>query len=486
MSTQLEDQAMVIAGERVVAAGGEWLETVDPATGSMLARVPRGGAEDIDRAIAAARAAQRPWADRPPAERGALLLQVSRRLAAERHEFARMESLDTGKPLRQALADVDVAARYFSFYGGLADKLRGTSIPMGADFIDYTVREPRGVSAQIVPWNYPLQIGSRGIAPALATGNAVVVKPAEEAPLTLLRLGELLVEEGLPGGVVNVVSGLGEEAGAALAAHPGIDQLTFTGSVSTGVLVAQAAARNIVPVTLELGGKCPNVVFDDADVDAALPVLLNAIIQNAGQTCSAATRLIVSRQIHREVAERLSALMAAVGMGPGIEDPHMGPLISDQQRQKVAEFVDQAVGGGACLLAGGDTRQTPGGGFFYPATLLDGVAPDSAVARQEIFGPVLTVLPFSTESEAVELANGTEFGLVSGIWTRDLSRAHRVSAALRTGQVFVNGYGAAGGVELPFGGYGKSGFGREKGIEGVESYLQTKNVCIRVASRPRD
>ncbi|NIL91584.1 NAD/NADP-dependent betaine aldehyde dehydrogenase [Rhodococcus fascians] len=470
---------IVIGGQLSDARAGKTFETIDSATGEVLAEVARGTAEDVDEAVSAARSAQPGWAALTPAARAEALQAIGAGVLDHVDELSRLESLDTGKPLTQARGDVATTARYFTFYAGLADKLFGQTLPLGPGYLDYTVREPLGVSGQIVPWNYPLQIGSRGVAAALAAGNATVVKPAEQAPLSLIRLADIAREAGLPDGLFNVVPGLGIEAGAALAGHPNIDQVTFTGSVATGSQVMAAAARTIVPVTLELGGKCPNLLFEDCDLTRALPVVRNAIVQNAGQTCSAATRLIVHRSMHREVVEWLRTELEAVTVGHGIDDPGMGPLITRQQLERVSSFVDD-VRTEASIVTGGHvmTEGALGRGFFYAPTLIDDASPDSKVAREEIFGPVLTVLPFDTEEEAIALANNTEYGLVCGVWTRDVSRAVRVSGALRSGQVFINGYGAAGGVELPFGGYGKSGFGREKGVEGLNSYLQTKNVCV--------
>ncbi len=482
MTDVLQDERLVIAGELVPPAGGDAFETLDPATGRPLARLARGDAHDVDAAVAAAGDALGGWRATAPVERARVLAAIGRRILAEDEALARTETLDTGKPLRQALTDVRVAARYFEFYAGVADKLFGTTVPLGDGFLDYTVREPLGVSAQIVPWNYPVQIGCRGIAPALAAGCTVVVKPAEEASLSLLRIAQLALECGLPPGALNVVTGLGHEAGAALAAHPGVDQITFTGSLEVGQAIMRAAAENVVPVVLELGGKSPNLVFADADLGVAASTLFAALIQNAGQTCSAASRLIVAREVHDELVAELERRMAAVRIGPGVEDLDLGPLISAEQLERVTGFVEEAEAQGVAVAGGGRAAEASErhGGFFYRPALLDGVPPDARVAREEVFGPVLSVFAFDGDDEAVALANASEYGLVCGVWTRDVSRAHRVAAALESGQVYVNGYGAGGGVELPFGGYKKSGFGREKGMEGLGSYLQTKNVCLRL------
>jgi acyl-CoA reductase-like NAD-dependent aldehyde dehydrogenase len=475
-------RGLVIGDETVPASGNEYLDAIDPASGEAFAEIPRALADDVDRAVARAREALPAWRALAPAERGRALLRVGAALLAHRDELARLETRDTGKPLTQAYADVDAAARYFEFYAGLADKILGTTIPLGDGMLDYTTREPLGVSAQIVPWNYPLQIGGRGIACPLAAGNTVVVKPAEDASVSLLRVAELALDAGMPPGVVNVVTGLGAEAGAALAEHPGIDQLTFTGSVETGIAVTRAAAGNVVPVTLELGGKCPVLVFEDADLEAAAPVVLKAIIQHAGQTCSAASRVIVAEPVHDELVERIAALAARVRIGAGLDDPDLGPLITERQLSRVKGFVDGAVADGATVVSGGGVADAAAerGGYFFEPTVVDGVDPGMHIASEEVFGPVLSVLTAADEDEAVARANATRYGLVSGVWTKDISRAHRVAARLDSGQVFVNAYGAGGGIELPFGGYKHSGHGREKGIEGLNSYLQTKNVCVKL------
>jgi acyl-CoA reductase-like NAD-dependent aldehyde dehydrogenase len=477
------NRRILIGGEWLEATDGRTLETVDPATGELLARVPRGGEAEAAAAVDAARAAHDAWRSTIPADRGRLLLAFASAIRESAEALARIETLDTGKPLKQARGDVQVAARYFEFYAGLADKLLGTTVPLGADYVDFTTREPFGVSLQIIPWNYPLQIGCRGIAPALAAGNCVVVKPAEEAPLSMLELGRIAQDVGLEPGVFNVVTGLGEEAGAALARHPGVDQITFTGSLETGTAVMRAAAENVVPVVLELGGKCPNIVFSDANLEEAVPVIARALIQNAGQTCSAASRILVASSLRDALVAQVVATLRDVSIGKGIDDPDMGPLISEAQLERVDRMVKDAVRDGSSLPLGGVRLEGASGGFFFAPTVVTDASPASAIATHEVFGPVVTVLTFEADDEraAVELANAPAGGLVAGVWTRDIRRALRVAASLKVGQVFVNGYGAAGGVELPFGGFGRSGFGREKGVEGLNSYLQTKNVCIPLA-----
>jgi acyl-CoA reductase-like NAD-dependent aldehyde dehydrogenase len=412
-----------------------------------------------------------------------MLFRIADAIRQRAEELADLESRDNGKPLRQARTDVQVAARYFEFFAGAADKIMGNTIPLAPGFLDYTVREPIGVSAQIIPWNYPIQIGARGVAPALAAGCAVVLKPAEDAPMTAIRLGEIALACGVPPGVLNVVPGLGPEAGAALASDPGINQLTFTGSVEVGILVAKMAADNIVPVVMELGGKSPNIVFADADLDVTAQGVANAIFQNAGQTCSAGSRLLVERSAHDALVDRLTTRTKTMRIGAGVSDPDLGPIISKKQLDTIERYVGVGAAEGASVVAGGKRPADPalGKGFFFEPTLLDRVSPDMRVAREEIFGPVLAITTFDDVEQAAELANRSDYGLVAGIWTRDINKALVLASRIKTGQVYVNTYGAGGGVELPFGGYKKSGYGREKGLESLLSYTQVKNVCVKYA-----
>ncbi|MEM6466977.1 MAG: aldehyde dehydrogenase family protein [Pseudomonadota bacterium] len=465
--------------------GGQWqgaaetLALEDPSTGQEVGRIARGSADHVDKAVAAARTAlDGSWGAMTALERGRCLTRLGHLVEANAPALAEMEARDVGKPLAQAKADVTALARYMEFYGSAADKITGETLPYQAGFTVYTLREPHGVTGHIVPWNYPMQIIGRSVGAALAMGNACVLKPAEEACLTALAFARLAAEAGLPAGALNVVPGLGAEAGAALAAHRGVDHVSFTGSVGTGTLVQAAAAQNTVPVTLELGGKSPQLVFADADLDAALPFLVGPGVQNAGQTCSAASRILVQRAVFDEVARRMAQAYEALVAGPALEDHALGPLISARQKEIVGGYLAQA--SDAQILAQGQiVAHAPRQGHYQRATLLQGVGPGDALAQEEIFGPVQVLIPFEDEAEAVALANGTEYGLVASVWTESGSRQFRLAKALRAGQVFVNNYGAGGGVELPFGGRGKSGHGREKGFEALYGFSALKTVAVK-------
>jgi aldehyde dehydrogenase (NAD+) len=467
-----------VGNEWWAAVEGGTLPMVDPSDGVPFATIARGTAADVDAAVAAARASS--WRRLAPAERGRALHAVAQAIRGAEDDLTRVEARDCGKPLKQARADVAACARYFEFYAGACDKLHGETIPYADGYTVFTWREPHGVTGHIIPWNYPLQIFGRSVAASLAAGNACVVKPAEDACLSLLDVARLARDAGLPAGALNIVTGLGGEAGAALAAHPGVAHLSFTGSPATGARVAGLAAQRHCPVTLELGGKSPQVVFDDADLDAALPALVNAIVQNAGQTCSAGSRLLVQRSRYEEVLARLGERFAALRAGPALADLDCGPLIRAGQRDRVRDFLDHARRDGIALVAQGRiVDDAPPGGYYVPPTLLRDVPHDHRLACEEVFGPVLAAMPFADEDDAIRLANASDFGLVAGVWTRDGARQLRMARAIESGQIFVNNYGAGGGVELPFGGVKHSGHGREKGFEALYGFTALKTVVLR-------
>ena len=477
----MEEAKHFIGGGWAHPAGHESIDVIDPSDGQPFARIARGNAADIGAAVAAARAAyDGAWGRMSAAERGRVMYGLSMRVAACADELARLEARDTGKPLREARADAAALARYFEFYAGACDKLHGATLPYQSGYTVLTVREPHGVTGHIVPWNYPMQIFGRSVGAALAAGNACVVKPSEDACLSLLRVAELSLDAGLPAGALNIVTGYGTEAGAALAAHPGVDHLSFTGSPGVGTLVSQLAAEHHAPVTLELGGKSPQIVFADADLDCALPTLMAAIVQNAGQTCSAGSRVLIERAAYAPLVERLAAAFRALRVGPSTSDLDCGPLINAKQHRRVAQFVADAEREGVRLAAQGEVvADAPSGGFYQAPTLFTDVPCDHRIAQEEIFGPVLAALPFDDEEQALAIANGTRYGLVAGLWTRDGARQLRLARRLRAGQVFINNYGAGGGVELPFGGTGRSGHGREKGFEALYGFTTLKTIAIR-------
>ena len=471
-----EADRVLIGGRWTPPASGEALPVEDPSTGETIGAIASGGAADVDAAVEAAGAAlASEWGELTATERGRILTRIGRLVSEEAERLARIESRDVGKPLSQARADAAALARYMEFYGGAADKVEGATLPYLAGYTVWTLREPHGVTGHIVPWNYPMQITGRSVGAALAMGNACVLKPAEDASLSALAFAEIACRAGLPAGALNVVPGTGAQAGAALAGHPGIHHLSFTGSFATGASVQAAAARNAVPVTLELGGKSPQIVFADADLDAALPSLVAAGLQNAGQTCSAASRILVERSVLAKVRERMAARYGALRVGPAASDPDVGPLISARQKGVVESYL--ARGADLEVAARAALGDLPPGGHYVAPTLLAGAEPSHVLAQEEIFGPVQVLLPFDDEDEAVAIANGTPYGLVAGVWTRDGARQFRMARALRAGQVFLNTYGAGGGVELPFGGTGRSGHGREKGFDALLGFSRLKTVA---------
>jgi aldehyde dehydrogenase (NAD+) len=468
-----------IDGEWVDASDGGRIPVEDPATGEIIAEVARGTAGDIDRAVQAARRAfaSRVLQQMTPAARGELMFEIARQLEPLADEIAYLEMRDNGKTLANGYGEVKLTQRYLRYYGGLADKLEGRQIPLGDGVLDYTVHMPYGVSAQIVPWNGPLPVGARSIACALVTGNTVVLKSPEDSPLSLFLFAEACEKAGVPKGAVNIVCGYGPEAGAALVSHGDIDHIVFTGSVATGKSVLRAAAERVVPSVMELGGKSAGIVYADADLDLTARNAARGIFHHSGQICSAASRLLVQRSVHDQLLEKLQAEAARRSVGPGIDKCDMGPVISERQLGRIEALIEVGVKEGATLLTGGHRLNRPG--HFLPPTIFTNVTPGMRIANEEFFGPVLVVMPFDTPDEAIEIANGTEYGLAAGVFTRDLRLAHWTAERLIAGQVYINDWWV-GGVETPFGGAKRSGFGREKGQEALLGYVQTKNIGIRL------
>ena len=469
---------MFIDGKWIAAASGDTIPVISPVDGIVFDSIARGTAEDVDTAVRAAqRALAGPWGRFTATERGRVMMKLGQKILDNAESLAQLEARDTGKPMTTARNDIQVLARYFEFYGSAADKVHGQVVPFLDGYAVTVLREPLGVTAHIIPWNYPAQMLGRSLAPALAMGNATVLKPAEDACLSTLEIARLAIEAGFPEGVVNIVTGFGHEAGAALAAHPGIDFISFTGSNEVGALVQQAAANNAVKCVLELGGKSPQIVFADADLDRALPIIVKAIVQNTGQTCTAGSRLLVERKIYSEFVGRVAQAFGSVRVGTPEMDLDCGPVVNRAQFDRVNRMVEAAKQSGTAVLGTGQLASgLPPGGFFVPPVIFGDVPRDSPLAQQEVFGPVLGAFPFEDEADAIALANSTDYGLLAAVWTENGGRQHRVSKAVRCGQVFVNCYGAGGGVELPFGGVKRSGHGREKGFLALEEMSATKTV----------
>jgi len=469
---------MIIGGQRVDAIDGRTIDVVAPSDGQVFTTIPRGQAADVDRAVNAARSALLgDWGKLAAFERGRLLAKLSQAVLDHHEELAQIEARDTGKPISTARNDITVLSRYFEFYAGGADKVHGQTIPFLNGYSVQVIREPLGVTAHILPWNYPAQMFGRSVAPALAMGNAVVVKPAEDACLSIIRVAELALEVGFPACVINIVTGLGHEAGAALARHPGINYISFTGSNEVGIQVQQAAALNAVKCVLELGGKSAHVVFDDVDIAKAVAAIVKGIVHNTGQTCTAGSRLLLQRGIYDEFMASLAKEFAKTQAGTPEMDLTCGPVINKDQFERVQRYIRQGISDGLTVVAEGSIAPgVPESGYFVTPTLFAAKDHSSCLLREEIFGPVLVVVPFETEKQGIELANATDYGLMGAVWTRDGDRQQRVARQLQAGQVYINSFGAGGGVELPFGGVKRSGHGREKGFVALEEVSTTKTI----------
>jgi len=469
----------IIDGKEI-EGGADALKVLDPGTGEQWAEAARCTPAEVDLAVNAAwNAYDNVWADTPAAERGRLLRKLAELIVRDGERIAEFETRDVGKPISQSRKDVVAVARYFEYYGSIVECLDGDTLQTAPAVFGMTIREPYGVTGHITPWNYPLQMTARTVAPSLAAGNCCVHKPAEETPVNATEIAKLALEAGFPPGVYNVVNGPGNTVGDAITIHDGIQHVSFTGSRPVGELVGANAAKHVIPAVLELGGKSPNVVFPDADFADAVPQIVNSIIQNAGQTCSAGSRVLIHRDCYDEVIELIAARFRALGLGRGLDDPDCGPVVSAKQLDTVSGMVQVGIDNGEGeVLVGGKRAAGLGGGFFMEPTLFGDVGERAGIFQEEIFGPVLVATKFNDEADGIRLANATEFGLVAGVWTRDAGRALRMAKKIKSGQVFINTYGAAGGVELPFGGWKKSGYGREKGFEGMLGYTQTKTIAI--------
>jgi len=473
---------LFIAGEEIHETSQGTTLVIDPANGKRIAETALGGESEVDMVVTAAKESfeSGQWSRMRPVDRGRVMLRIGELLLENREALARLEVEESGKPLRDAYWEVDCSARFFEFYGGYCDKNQGTSVPLGSGVMDWTLLEPIGVSLHIVPWNYPLQVAVRGVAPALAAGCSVIIKPATETPITVWRLAQICNEAGLPPGAINVLPGRGSLVGMGLAKHPGVSQITFTGSVETGQRVMKAAATHTIPVTMELGGKSPQIIFDDADLDRVLPIVKQGMFCHAGQVCNAGTRLLVADKLRKGIADRLHEGAASMTLGHGFDDPDMGPVINQDAKSQIEEYVELGASESERVLVGAQVPASGelANGSFVSPVILDGVSNDARVAQEEIFGPILTVIPFDSDEEAVELANQSNFGLVAGVFTSSIDRAMATAERLRAGQVWINSFGIGLDVEFPFGGYKQSGFGREKGLEALGAYTQVKNICV--------
>ncbi|MGA7672310.1 MAG: aldehyde dehydrogenase family protein [Nitrolancea sp.] len=488
VETQIKDHFLLINGKLVPAASGETFDTLNPATNEVVGRVAKAGIEDVNRAVAAARKAfdTGPWRTMSPSERGKRMRRVAEILRDRQEEIARLETLNCGKIIVESRGDVASCANCFEYYANLTGHVWGETIPMNGPLFDYTLREPIGVCAQIIPWNFPLLMAAWKLGPALATGNTIILKPASATPITAVLLGEICLEAGIPEGVVNVLTGPGAEIGAALAEHPGVDKVAFTGETETGRQILRLSAGTIKKVSLELGGKSPNIVFPDADIEEAVNGSLFAIFTNAGQRCTARTRLFLHESIHDRFMSEFVSKAGQIRVGDPMEDAtQMGPVISPRQCERVLSFVERARGQGAELSLGGKRPDVDGlrNGNYVEPTIFDRVHNDMTIAQEEVFGPVLSVIPFKDDAEVVQMANNVIYGLAATIWTNDIKRAHRLAGEIRAGNISIN-YPTVNPPEAPFGGFKQSGIGRELSRHALDLYTQVKNVVVNLNDQP--